>query len=392
MMTTVVAPVRDSAVRSLRDVRFADASEVGGKAASLGELIAAGVRVPDGVVLTTDVTAMTPDDRLALLDDVLAELGNVPFAVRSSGISEDGAEHSYAGVFESVLDVSADELGAAVDRTLASGRAARVAAYGSNGGDASMAVIVQRMVAASAAGVALTADPINGDRRACVVTAVRGLGERLVSGAALGDEWVVREDVATAGRQAEHAINRRQAAAIAGEARRIAAARGVPMDIEWAIDAAGALWILQARPMTALLPEVSWEPPAPGAFTRQLRFGEWISEPVTPLFESWLLSAMEERLHAQMRTWIGQHAPRPHHVIVTAGTSTRSTGSRQGRWRATCPASCGISSALRVVSSESCLHWFGTAIRCTSGNGAMTCCPATVRRLRRRRLAWRPCQ
>ena len=316
MMTRVVAPVRSAAVRLLGDLRLADAGEAGGKAAGLGELIAAGVRVPDGVVLSADVAAMPAVDRLALLEDVLAELGNGPFAVRSSGIAEDGSEHSYAGLFESVLDVSADELGAAVDRTLASARAARVATYGSKGAGASMAVIVQRMVAASTAGVALTADPINGDRHVCVITAVRGLGERLVSGAALGDEWVVREDVTTAGRQAEHAIDHRQAAAIAAEARRIAAARGVPLDIEWAIDAAGALWILQARPMTALPPDVSWEPPAPGAFTRQIRFGEWISEPVTPLFESWLLSAMEDRLHAQLRMWIGQRAPRPRHVMV----------------------------------------------------------------------------
>jgi rifampicin phosphotransferase len=315
-MTAVVAPVRGASVRLLGDLRSADAGEAGGKAAGLGELIAAGVRVPDGVVLHPDIAAMPTVDRQALLDDVIAELGNGPFAVRSSGIAEDGLEHSFAGMFESVLEVSPDELGAAVDRTLASARAARVAAYGNNGGVASMAVIVQRMIAASAAGVALTADPINGDRHTCVITAVRGLGERLVSGTALGDEWVVRDDVATAGRQAEHAIDRRQAAAIAGEARRIAATRGIPLDIEWAIDAAGALWVLQARPMTALPPEVSWEPPAPGAFTRQLRFGEWIHEPVTPLFESWLLRAMEERLHAQLRTWIGQRAPRPHHVIV----------------------------------------------------------------------------
>ena len=56
--------------------------------------------------------------------------------------------------------------------------------------------------------------------------------------------------------------------------------------------------------------------PAPGAYTRTLRFGEWISEPVTPLFESWLLTAMEERLHALLKEWIGQRAPRPYHVVV----------------------------------------------------------------------------
>ena len=68
--------------------------------------------------------------------------------------------------------------------------------------------------------------------------------------------------------------------------------------------------------MTGLSTAVAWEAPAPGAYTRQLRFGEWISEPVTPLFESWLLSRMEDRLHETLQAWTGQGAPRPHHVIV----------------------------------------------------------------------------
>jgi pyruvate,water dikinase len=179
-----------------------------------------------------------------------------------------------------------------------------------------MAVIVQRMVDPVAAGVALTADPVSGDRASCVVTAVRGLGERLVSGQAAGDEWVVREGAARARRRPERAIDERQALQIAAEAGRIAEVRGAPQDVEWAIDSGGTLWMLQARPMTALPPEVSWEAPAPGAYTRALRFGEWIGEPVTPLFESWLLSTLEERLHTWLRATLGQRAPLPHHVVV----------------------------------------------------------------------------
>jgi phosphohistidine swiveling domain-containing protein len=307
--------IRSAAIRRLADLRMTDVPEVGGKAANLGELIAAGVRVPDGVVLTAGAADMTADERRSLVADAARDLGAGPFAVRSSGVSEDGSEQSFAGMFESELNVAADELAAAVERTLASADSSRAADYqpGTNG---LMAVIIQRMVAPAAAGVVLTADPINGDRHSAVVTAVRGTGDRLVSGAALGDEWVLRGTDATSRRQPEHAIDRRQAVRVATEARRIAEARGTPQDIEWAIDAEGALWIVQTRPMTALPPDVSWVSPAPGAYTRMLRFGEWIGEPVTPLFESWLLTAMEDRMHAFFREEIGQIAPRPYHVVV----------------------------------------------------------------------------
>jgi pyruvate,water dikinase len=302
-------------VRRLCDLRMADAAQVGGKAARLGELIAGGAQVPDGVALTVTAAGMRPDERDAVLRAGLADLGGGPFAVRSSGVSEDGAERSFAGMYESVLDVPADEVPAAAERVLASANAARAAAYGS-AADGQMAVIVQRMVAATAAGVALTADPISGNRATTVITATRGLGERLVSGTTVGDEWAVVGDGATVRRQPERAIDPAQAMQVADAARRIAAGIGVPQDIEWAFDADGTLWILQARPMTALPPDVSWEPPAPGAYTRNLRFGEWIPEPVTPLFESWLLTAMEERTHAFYLAEIGQRIPRPYHVIV----------------------------------------------------------------------------
>ena len=233
--------------------------------------------------------------------------------------AEDGAERSYAGMYESVLNVDADELLAvATDRASwqAPETPGRLRMARAETASSDVAVIVQRMILPAAAGVALTADPISGDRSLSVVSAVRGAGDRLVSGDAIGDEWSVRNGTATVRRHPEDAINRAQAVQVAREASRIAADRGVPQDIEWAIDTEGKLWILQARPMTALPPEVSWESPARGAYTRQLRFGEWIGEPVTPLFESWLLPRLEEGLHAKLQAEIGQRAPLPHHVIV----------------------------------------------------------------------------
>lgn len=174
-----------SAVRALRDVRMADAAKVGGKAASLGELLAAGVHVPDGVVLTAGAAALAPEDRESLLRTAGGMLEGGRFAVRSSGIAEDGAERSFAGMYESILDVAPDEVAAAAERILASASAGRLATYAPGGREAENAavgVIVQRMVEPVAAGVALTADPVSGDRATSVVTAVRGLGDRLVSG------------------------------------------------------------------------------------------------------------------------------------------------------------------------------------------------------------------
>jgi len=302
----------------LASVRLIGAGNVGNKAASLGELIAAGERVPPGVVLTVAWAALPPVERDRRLAVALRTLGGGPFAVRSSGVAEDGDVHSFAGQYETILDVAPTDVPAAAERCLASGRSARARSYGalaSPAGD-TLAVIVQQMIKPTAAGVALTADPISGDRTTTVISAVRGLAERLVSGAALADEWIVRDGKAAARRRPERAITNRQAREISRAARRVATARGKPQDLEWAIDASGALWLLQARPMTALPPDVSWAPPVRGSFTRAMRFGEWISEPVTPLFESWLLTRMEERLHELQRTWIGVVSPRPLHIVL----------------------------------------------------------------------------
>ncbi|MQA17377.1 MAG: hypothetical protein GEV09_25675, partial [Pseudonocardiaceae bacterium] len=136
------------------------------------------------------------------------------------------------------------------------------------------------------------------------MTAVRGLGERLVSGEAVGDEWTVHADRIEQRRSEENAIDDAQVRAVAELANRVAAQAGRPQDIEWAT-AGDRLVLLQARPMTALPSPVDWTPPGPGLWMRNFRLGEWLPEAMTPLFADWLLPRIEDGYLAGMRGTVG---------------------------------------------------------------------------------------
>ena len=304
--------------KRLGDVGLEDIHEAGGKAARLGHLTRAGFPVPDGFVLLASICGQTDQARQAVRDG-LGALGAGPFAVRSSGVAEDLAEASFAGQYETVLGVDGEEAVLdAVRRCWESAGSEQVREYSiqrAGGGTGPMAVLVQRLVDADAAGVAYSANPITGDREEVVISAIKGLGERLVSGEAAPDEWSVRGEAAYLTAQRESAIDSEQALEIARLARKVADELVAPQDIEWAI-ADGRLHLLQARPITGLPEAVSWESPVPGAFARHFRFGEWIGDPVTPLFESWLLSRLEDGLHAEFKAWTGLSIPHPYHVTV----------------------------------------------------------------------------
>jgi pyruvate,water dikinase len=244
---------------------------------------------------------------------------DVPLAVRSSGVAEDLPGASFAGQYETVLGVRGeDALTHAVRRCWASAFGSRVAAYRAAhgpGGSVGLAVLVQRLVPADAAGVAFTANPLNGDRTESIVSAVRGLGERLFSGEATPDEWTVKGQDAVCRRETAGAITAVQARAVAGLARKVEGHFGSPQDIEWAI-ARGELFLLQARPITALPDRLQWAAPLPGGWLRNFRLGEWIGDPVTPLFESWLLTRLEERLFENFRKIVKGPVPQPLHVVV----------------------------------------------------------------------------
>lgn len=281
----------------LAQVGLHDADQVGRKAAVLGELRKQGFRVPGGFALSWRVladmlkdtdpadpaavaarigSAELPDALRAELSEALHALGDVPVAVRSSGIEEDLAGKSYAGQYESVLDVNgAEAVAGALRQCWASAFSERLAAYRDrDDAPVRLGILVQAMVSATAAGVAFSANPVTGDRTETMVSAVTGLGNKLMAGESRGDEWSVRDGVACLSSGAGNAITEAQASEIAALADRAADYFGAPQDIEWAL-AAGELWLVQSRPITTLAAEQELVPieieVPPGFFIRDQR-------------------------------------------------------------------------------------------------------------------------
>lgn len=324
---------------------------VGGKGANLERLLKSGLPVPPGFAITTDVyraflatndleklvatdpaslpehitQAQMPGDLVSTILANYERLGGGAVAVRSSGTAEDLAAASFAGQHDTFLNVAGSEaLLNAVRACWASLWTPRAIAYrrqhdwsieNTDTASLALAVVVQVMVAAEAAGVAFTANPVTGDRAETTISAVRGLGERLVSGEGIADEWVVRNSMATCQRGSERALTAEQAQAVAVLARRIERQFGAPQDVEWAINTEGKLFVLQARPMTALPEPVTWKSPVGGGWMRNFRLGEWLPEPVTPLCDSWLLERIEASEISVEERDFGLRPRPPYHIL-----------------------------------------------------------------------------
>ncbi len=258
-------------VLELSKIAQEDLPEVGAKAANLGLLLHSGFPVPEGFVLTTGAfrrfitenqlnresknldkrSFSIPSDVDKALATILAKLRNRMLAVRSSGVNEDSSDSSYAGQYETVLGVKNQaELKEAVKQCWLSVFSKRAEAYErerSGEGTSDMAVLIQTLVRSDASGVAFTTNPVTGAKEV-LVSAVRGLGDRLVSGTATPDEWVVGEKTVCTSK-VENAVSEDQVNRIAQLAKRVEKHFGRAQDIEWAI-AGGEVFLLQARPIT----------------------------------------------------------------------------------------------------------------------------------------------
>ena len=275
--------------------------------------------------------------------------GDTPVAVRSSATAEDLASASFAGQQESYLNVVGMEaLAGAVTDCWASLWTARAMAYRAREGigpDAvRLAVVVQRMVDAEAAGVMFTANPANGRRDQLVISAAWGLGESVVSGTVSTDDVVVeagtgrvlsrrtadkevmtvyadhgtREQPVPAGRRREPVLDDGAAAGLAGYGTRIAEHFGAPQDIEWA-RAGGEFFILQSRPVTALPePEAdtpdTWPVPYPHGMYFRASIVEQLPDPLSPLFADLIDGSVSRSLRALLAEAVGKNVIREDDV------------------------------------------------------------------------------
>lgn len=319
----------------------ADHPRMGGKCASLARMIALGVPVPGGFAVATDAyaahlhsggleqaisaelaqldTGNVVDEELrskairrlvsnrAMPAEVEAAIrtayaamspdNDLPVAVRSSATAEDLPDASFAGQQDTYLwVVGADEVIAKVRDCWASLFTARAMSYREDHHlgqiEVLMSVAVQEMVDARTAGVAMTLDPITGDRTKIVIDAAWGLGESVVSGEITPDNFTVEkvlmqvqkrrisekdhetvpdpvarrtvERVVEPERRSLPSLSDEEVIAVAQLARRLEKASGLPQDVEWAIDRQGRLMALQSRPETVWSQK---KPAAPKSFT-----------------------------------------------------------------------------------------------------------------------------
>jgi pyruvate,water dikinase len=352
---------------------------VGGKGAALTEMVRAGLPVPDGYHITTAayqafvrendlelaiLAALEPadPDRPASLETAsrtIEELflqGHIPpqvasaianayaslpgaepvVAVRSSATAEDLPEASFAGQQETFLNIEgAGAVLDAVKRCWASLWTARAISYrarreiGVKG--LSLAVVVQRLVPAEAAGILFTAHPVNGRRTEAVINAAWGLGEAVVGGEVTPDTYIVDKETGevTERQIAEKAVmtvrvdggtetepvpedlqrapvlENGRAAELVRLGLRIEELYGDPRDIEWAI-ADGEIAILQARPITALPepaprrgdaePPQEWPMPDPKGKYMRGSIVDLMPDPLSPLFASLFLPAVSKAI------------------------------------------------------------------------------------------------
>ncbi|MFA5014664.1 MAG: PEP/pyruvate-binding domain-containing protein [Actinomycetota bacterium] len=348
----------------LQDVSQKDFSRVGGKGANLGEMIKAGLPVPEGFVLLADsykrfMTANNlnteidnmligvdndnqekleeasvkirklfeqseiPHDVLIEIDRIYEQIGSPEAAVRSSATAEDLPGTSFAGQYDTFLNVKGkDELYKCVKKCWASLWSARALSYRikQNIDNTGLAhgVVIQKLINAEKSGILFTANPVNGRRDQILLNSSWGLGEAIVGGDVTPDQWIVdkknryivEENIATkeimtvrkeAGTEFVDVPEKKRKQATLSQEEVLKLLElgektedhfGFPQDIEWAFYE-GVFYLVQTRPITSLYPIPEPEDVGKGLriYVNFLMNKQATPEPLTPIGEDMIKKA-----------------------------------------------------------------------------------------------------
>ncbi|PZD74070.1 Prodigiosin synthesizing transferase PigC [Acaryochloris thomasi RCC1774] len=244
-----------------------DTPQVGQKAATLAQLKQWGYAVPDGWVLPVN------GDAKALMAQIQCS-PEQPVVVRSSAVGEDSEEASAAGQYESILHViSQGALGDAISTCLSSYNSEGAQQYRQDRQltETAMAVLVQQQVQGVVSGVAFSRDPIACQGSAVIIEALPGDATQVVSGQVTPEQYRVEiqdrdwsdidsdqlpamTEQVVLGMEGSGEVSTQIIQQVAVLARHLESRyHGIPQDLEWSFDGK-TLWLLQARPITTLLP------------------------------------------------------------------------------------------------------------------------------------------
>jgi len=345
--------------RMLERVTKADFSFVGGKGANLGEMLKAGLPVPGGfVVLTTAYNKYVEANSLNIkINDLLSKVdvdnpkeleeaaqniqdlfakGSMPtaiqeeisgiyklmgrpeVAVRSSATAEDLPGTSFAGQYNTYLNVQGTkELLKYVKLCWASLWNYRALSYrikqGIDNNNLAHGVVIQKLINAEKSGILFTANPTNGRRDQILLNSSWGIGEAIVGGEVTPDQWVidknngrwVEERVADKeimtirkdkgiefipvpeDKRKELSLNSAEVAELLQLALAVEDYFGSPQDIEWSYYQ-GKFYLVQTRPITSLypLPEPRTNKKGLRVFINVGLYSQAMKEPFTPMGES----------------------------------------------------------------------------------------------------------
>lgn len=233
-------------------------NEIGGKAFSIAKLSEHNIKVPDGIVLPKQIWnyyEKTEDKEFLrnIINDVSNCINAKKYAVRSSGIGEDSSDFSYAGCFESILDIEVSQLESAIVECGKSLNGERVQAYQKLHNNINkvehIGILIQEYIEADWSGVCFSSNPVTGNEEECIIEYQKGKSGSVVGGYGEPVTVIIDKNNKTVNEENDMPINFINQ--IFNKVKEIYNIWEVPVDVEWVIKNE-KLYITQTRPITRI--------------------------------------------------------------------------------------------------------------------------------------------